>query len=217
VEWSPGLARSDGGRAASTLGKPTIEIPTPTGLRPVRRDATPLGLLVRYAPQPRVAATRQPWAGDRSPVGAEDSPEVHDGLLLPLVLPECQKEVGNRQLGKGDYRGCATSKGDPLPQKTRRPPSKRGTNVETPGVIPAFAGIAGMTGIAAPRPHRFWLVRIAFCGFILQMARTPAKLIKLPGSARTGTVSFEGRRRQAAPWLTRFAVPCNLFQKERIS
>ena len=72
----------------------------------MRRDATPLGLLgqvcsltqgSRYA---TAVAMRQPWAGDRSPVGAEDSPEVHDGLLFPLVVPECQKEVGNRQLSQ---------------------------------------------------------------------------------------------------------------------
>ncbi len=32
----------------------------------------------------------------------------------------------------------------------------------------------------------FWLAS----GFLLQITETPAKLIKLPGSARTGTVSF---------------------------
>jgi hypothetical protein len=48
------------------------------------------------------------------------------------------------RLGKGDYRGVAQTNEDPLPQKTWRPPWKRGTNVETPGAgFPAcrFAGL----------------------------------------------------------------------------
>jgi hypothetical protein len=45
-------------------------------------------------------------------------------------------------LGKGDYRGCAWNKEDPLPRKTRRsflkasiPLQKGGTNVETPDAV----------------------------------------------------------------------------------
>ena len=89
----------------------------------MRRDATPLGLLGRVGSPTQgsryatAVATRQPWAEDRSPVGAEDLPEGHDGLLLPLVLLECQKEVGNRQLAKGD-KGTASSLQMYKPQTT---------------------------------------------------------------------------------------------------
>ena len=50
--WS----KAQGWRAAPTLGKPTIGMPTPTGLRYVRRNATPLGLGWQTLTLPRVAA-----------------------------------------------------------------------------------------------------------------------------------------------------------------
>ena len=45
-------------------------------------------------------------------------------------------------------------------------------------------------------------------GFFLQMARTPVKLMKLPGSARTGTASFEPKKQWAPGSLS--AVTCHL-------
>ena len=56
-----------------------------TGLRNVRRNTTPLGLRWQTLTLPRVAAGRQPWAEDRSPVGAGDS-------------PGCQHAITRRQL-----------------------------------------------------------------------------------------------------------------------
>ena len=89
--WS----KAQGWRAAPTLGKPLIGMPTPTGLRYVRRNTTPLGLRWQTLTLPRVAAGRQPWAEDRSPVGAGDS-------------PGCQHAITRRQLSKGGLRWCAS-------------------------------------------------------------------------------------------------------------
>lgn len=100
--WS----KAQGWRAAPTLGKPAIGMPTPTGLRYVQRNATPLGLGWQMLTLPRVAARRQPWAGDRSPVGAEDSPAQWISVLSSCVLPECQKEIDSRQLSKGRLQWC---------------------------------------------------------------------------------------------------------------
>ena len=58
--------------------------------------------------------------------------QARPALNLPFSLTDAAGGRILSPLGKGATGGVVQTKEDPLPQKTRRPPWKRGTNVDTP-------------------------------------------------------------------------------------